>query len=648
MDICGGKMKKILICLVSLVLVLNVIFAVELTDYSKYAEKGVISPTDTETQVGKVIGKNFNAEDVTVKGVEINKEKEFSTFVFREENSKVCIKENCFENIQSKPDGPPSTIKLDKNGDILIADFKTNKKGGVYTVGGSTFEAPPNSRVYYNKERGYPPNVKLEKNSKMSVLPGSEKYSTLQGEVSYEGENFKIGNDEIKRLKGNLGKISVSDGKIIKVWEDTEAIVNKIEHKTLKNSLSLYYDENFDASSHLEENYFNYGKNKIWLGGEGFTSILKEDNNIFPSMKSSGKGDIQLSPIGGQIELTENSKENRFDIKSKDDFMLTTKGLKLSKSQDSLKIFTPIESKSGTGYDFNIDEKYSFKEGVLSSIQNPNLKVNTNDLAHSTVTKTKNLNQDALNKVKQNAQAKFGVRPKNYLGYVNSVEEKDFAQWVYDATERANQNNKGVKVTPAEIYSAAMSEGAILWMNKHYYPNTYDKSGKPTYNPNAPVDGFVYLGTDVIGAPSEMRRLVAGGFVDPDVATYKTTYKNEKGETVQSAIFQDMPTGLKAFAGVYAERKSLFETDFKNNFGEAKFNQLSDDEKYFWTTVYYNAGMGAGKDFLTGKRGPGREEYYTAWKGKEPTTNTNARYNALWRTSTYASIKNSCVFAGSC
>jgi len=602
----------------------------KITRELKVSEEGqiqqgsIVFGNEADSEIGNLINKDLSKEDITAKGVQLDQEKEFSTFIFKEKDAKVCIKDktekNCFENILES-DKFLSIIKLDEGGNVSLADFRVNEKGGVYTLGDSTFEAPPNSHVYYKKEDGSP-IVKLEENSEMKILPGPEGYSNLKGEVQYEGKNFKIGNNEIKGLDENLGKISVSNGKITKIFERTDALVDGIRHQTFKNDLNLYYEESFDFSAHSGENYFNYGNKKIWLGGSGFISTLEENNKVFPSMKDSGKGSIELTPINGEIELTENSKGNRFDLKSKGNFRLTNKGITLLKSPGSLKLFP---SESGKGYDFNIDGEYSLTDGVLRPINNSNVKINTKDPVSCTISKTRNLDKAELDKSKEKIWGEYEERPHNFFSYMNDKggSEENYAKFVYGAVAEVNnlltKNNKGVTITALEVELASLSEGGLQCIEE-----------KDCYEATKPISGYWFFGLDTFG--SERDYLVSHNFVPEDIKYDVIDRENELHQFVQSATFPDMRTAIRAFAGVWAERKFLFERDYKKYFGEARFNQLSDADKYRGITLYYMAGAGAGRDFLTGKKTP------------TPSTETNAD----WRTATYEWVKRSGVFDASC
>lgn len=274
-----------------------------------------------QTNIGKTICENC---EVVVKGVKLEVIDDRNVkLIFEDEGARICIKENCFENIvQEDIAKHPTYVKINNNGSITKADFTTNENGGFYNFGGGPIKIPPNSRIYYNQESGEPPQVTLktdpEINSEFSIMgefPSANGELTT-GDVTYEGYFFKIDQDEIAgsypRIKG---KVTVSNGKIIKVWEDTTASVDGISHSTnYENTINLCYKSNECEKS---GNYFDY--ENFELGGKGFKSQI-EENNIYGISLTPENGknsivkelnmqrEIILYPKGGKIKVEKVSK----------------------------------------------------------------------------------------------------------------------------------------------------------------------------------------------------------------------------------------------------------------------------------------------------------------------------------------------------
>ncbi len=76
-----------------------------------------------------------------------------------------------FENIL--PAGKsinPSYIKIDDKGNILEADLTANEKGSAFLINGLTFEAPPNSRVFYGEDGFHLENIKVSEVDKYKFV----------------------------------------------------------------------------------------------------------------------------------------------------------------------------------------------------------------------------------------------------------------------------------------------------------------------------------------------------------------------------------------------------------------------------------------------------------------------------------------------
>ena len=327
-------MKKVFIYLFVLIFLTSLVFANEISDDIDFGaeiigdlqfndagqvQKGIFDFSgEQDTEIGKLINLEFSEIDVVVNNIKLTKEEGLSTFVFKEEGSTFCLKNSCFNNIQTNKGESPSIIKLDSEGNVLLAKFTTNENGGVYTLGGITFEAPANSKVYYEQGENNIPSVELEENSEVGILANYDNYPPLKGKITYKGKNYRIGDALIKGVDKNLGRVTLENSEIIKVWENTDATIEGIQHQTSTNDLYLSYEENFNPKTVLNKNYFNYGKNKISLGGKGFSSNLKENNYIFPEYATNeiekdrlneNEPVLKFTLSGGDLEITKTSPD---------------------------------------------------------------------------------------------------------------------------------------------------------------------------------------------------------------------------------------------------------------------------------------------------------------------------------------------------
>lgn len=98
---------------------------------------------------------SYDSENVQSK-TESEYGEQVTTLSFIDEGGFVEINGVKFENVLPKSESlSPSFIKIDSQGNILQADLTANEKGSSFLINGLTFEAPPNSRVYYDKDGGF-------------------------------------------------------------------------------------------------------------------------------------------------------------------------------------------------------------------------------------------------------------------------------------------------------------------------------------------------------------------------------------------------------------------------------------------------------------------------------------------------------------
>ncbi|MCG2719469.1 MAG: hypothetical protein L6266_01865 [Nanoarchaeota archaeon] len=202
-------------------------------------ESGIIQfNSEKESEIGNLIGPDLEVKDFIVNGVEIEKQGDTTKITFVDDKKgKVCAKGVCFENIQSQSTAKhPTYIEIDKEGNIVKADFTTGEGGGTYTLGGSTFEVPGNSRVEYGIWSKIP---------QVSCREGAEIKKAPKGEVTYEGKNIKLP-DEVN-IKNGIVKIKkegylVQSGEVIykqnffEVFrQNDEVLIVTDPHKDMSN-----------------------------------------------------------------------------------------------------------------------------------------------------------------------------------------------------------------------------------------------------------------------------------------------------------------------------------------------------------------------------------------------------------------------------
>ena len=222
--------------------------------------------------------------------------------------------------------------------------------------------------------------------TEINLVPESE------GEVIYEGEYFRIDGNAISGTgvddftgEGKKVKVTTMNGEITKISENSIIDLKGITHQVKDTGLNFYYVEDFDSSKHKGENYFNYGDEKISMGGKGFIASLKEDNEFFPEYNDKRddvyfdrrEGKLEFSVHGGELEITKISSEGDplgLDIKSSGKTKITNGDWNLVSDGDniyatyeddyqySLSSDMQFEYQSSDGtskyYDLDIDSTY--------------------------------------------------------------------------------------------------------------------------------------------------------------------------------------------------------------------------------------------------------------------------------------------------
>lgn len=607
--------------------------------------------TAADLQIGDKIGENIKPEDIVIsQNIKFIRQNTETTLTFAADGSYVKVKNDMFNNIKKQDANTNAYIKLNDNGELTEADITSDKNGGVYAFGNEIVKVPPSTRVTYKNGEinvyGKDKTFQLTHKDDTTTQPNAIKILdpsgvTIKGNT-ITGKSFDTNGIWVSSSKeGGEGKgeVTFTGSKVTKVGKDTSATIKGVEHDTFSSELNLYYDENFDPSKHKGENYFNYGKNKVFIGGDNFASIFREKNDVFPELKLEKQiqgaqpkiGFFGIEMRNGDVEVAKDTskKDLYFNVKSEGDFMLIQGRHKVVAEGGGVYIQPYKEYE--LSYGMNINNEY-FSDGFTVKDRKGDVTFDTTLPWERTIQKASNIDKSQTDQIKQAIKKQLNVNPKVYHGFINEETEEDLAKWTYEAAEKANKNQYGVKVTPYEVFTTFMAEGGAdpNLIMKYYYKNHYEY-----------VFAFSDLGLDYIAR--EMPILKQQGFVPGDVTLTPTTAQNEHGVIVPTANFPDLSQGLTALAGRLAWTKKAFLDDFKNYYGEEELNKMSDDEKFFWTTYYYNCGNNCGKGELTGMtytngrgvkvQGAGRAKVYKQWDAPIVSSNTNPRYNSLERLS---------------
>lgn len=622
----------------------------------------LVTATDLENrdrQIGDQIGQGITPEEIVIsQNIKVYNQGGESTLTFTEEGDYAKIKNDLFMNIKKQDANTNAYIKLNDKGEVTEADITSDQQGS-YTFGNETVQILAGTRITYNNgeinvhgkgaffmlshtdDKTTPPQF-------IRILDGDEikiKGNTLTG------KNLEINGVKVVSLKEGGGEVTFSGNKVVKVGKETSTSINGVDHHVFSKELNLYYEDKFDPSQHIGENYFNYGRNKASMAGSEFMSVFREENDVFPELKltkdvrgrETKVGYFAVNMLGGNVDIADDlsKKEPYFNLKSEGDFSLSQGRTKVT--AEGGEIYFQPNKEFELSYGMNINNLY-FSDGYLLEDKDEGVILDTYFPWERTIQKTGSIDTDQVNQAKQAVKKQLNVNPKVYYGFINDEREEDLAKWIYQATEKANMNKYNIKVTPYEVFTTFMAEGGADTegiIQKYYYDDHYTK-----------VLAFADLGLDYI--TKEMPMLKKDGFVPEDTTLTPKTATNEHGIKVPTANFKDLGDGLTALAGRMAWTKKVFLDDFKSYYGEDELRKLSDDEKFFWTEFYYNCGNSCGKGELTGTtytsgrgvttQGKGRTKLYKPWESSTLTSNTNPRYNSLERLASKKLLEDLRVF----
>lgn len=182
-----------------------------------------------------------------------------------------------------------------------------------------------------------------------------------------------------------------------------------------------------------------------------------------------------------------------------------------------------------------------------------------------------------------------GLRVRNWLF---RVDEPRDAQAVELAFRLARPD---LGITPELLLVVALGEGLVGF-----------GSTKRPIDVTAPVDGYVYLGTDIIGSAAaalQSKGLLRADFREGvDYVGDRTMNDARKAVEVHTATFTDLERGFEAVVALLADAQAHFRRDYDARHGDGASGQLDARTLLFYTALYYNTGASTGRRILD-KRG---------------------------------------------
>lgn len=174
-----------------------------------------------------------------IQGIEYSEIEEDGTrLTFVEEDVNLNISGNLFINIIPQDDAEhPTYIDLDKNEEIINADFTVNDKGGIYVFGNTEVEVPPNSRVFFDKDEGV--RIKIPEEGELEQLPQLKDDSKLWDYITtIEGDNIKLPEGVVMS-----GKLNYENNQFFVAPEERVEINGiEVDNTESSESLKVFFD----------------------------------------------------------------------------------------------------------------------------------------------------------------------------------------------------------------------------------------------------------------------------------------------------------------------------------------------------------------------------------------------------------------------
>ena len=175
---------------------------------------------------------------------------------------------------------------------------------------------------------------------------------------------------------------------------------------------------------------------------------------------------------------------------------------------------------------------------------------------------------------KQSIFERYGVIPRQYLGYIDSSDERVLAELVINL---AND-----RLSPEFLFAVVMREGL----------NTYfDNGGRRAKKGELPIDGFKIVGTDDFGGNASA--LIGDGYLRSDYRqgedfTPYTRYNREIHRNVKTARFTSLKPALEAVAAELTKRRDQMTRDYIAEHSLSEEAELTEAQRDYLNYVYYN------------------------------------------------------------
>jgi len=519
--------------------------------------------------IGELIG--IGVEKIFGSGINYDKDliKDFET------KNSLNINDDKFENIvPGSVSGHPTYIRL-KSGNIESADITISKES-VYTFNGkpTPFSVPAGSRIIFMNDEitvEFPDNGEIKEFSNLNL--GETYLTKIRGKnVKLPGEHFLGSGD----LYYN-GKLFVKAG--------DETIIDNIQFYELEDNVNLYFEKDFNPSKHQNENYFNYGEDKVSLGGYGFTSNIGVNNGVF-------EGDFQVVDLevtmeGGTLEISRDKSKSElaFIVESTGKSKLSNGRTVFVLDQefiqqdgktvlsDKSKLFVKTDFSQSFSHDIIINGDFVLSDNLIQN--------DKGGITYKGVLPWENTaynRQNSYTTEEDIAKIEAITGKGTFKNWNYKLTDVEFNKEIFKSAESANLNKYDIIVSAPEVAATAAGEG---WF---YSSGEGILSDWEEYTSGTEV--FYAGGIGLTGIMGYFEKLKEGDFISSDSSLI---YYDFGGTTRAKIKDEDI---FEFLAGTLA----YFKWRAKKAVGEEVWNTLTDSKKFALTTHIYNSGKPAGED----------------------------------------------------
>ncbi|MCH7850647.1 MAG: hypothetical protein IH845_03325 [Nanoarchaeota archaeon] len=290
------------------------LFLIQFVIAEEHTEIFIIRGLDTETEIEY---SGIDIEQLDIKTTKLS---------ITGRNNTLTINGNEFSNMQSSGSREKeSYILLNTKGEITEASFKTNDEGGTYTIGGTTFDVPPNTVVYYDNEIGH----HLAEGAVIKEFGPNSKMS---------GINFILPNKNIAS-----GTINTNEQSGLFIKELDTLTVGTVHFPKSVSKTFIYFEEDFNPENHIGEKYYFQAGNKVimhsipgkslsvnYLPGNDFFNLNKpeyaknENGNFVKFQESDESKGFLADSVGNKYRLVPDEKDLlEFIVRGENSFEIT-------------------------------------------------------------------------------------------------------------------------------------------------------------------------------------------------------------------------------------------------------------------------------------------------------------------------------------